>query len=215
MIEAVLFDFDYTLADSYEGVVRCINHCFEQMGLEPADPEDIRQSFGLSLPATFTALTDSSDVAAQMRFKELFIAEANRTMLDYTHLLPHARDTIAALRAAGYKIAIVTTKPRQSVEQFCARENLHFDAIVAAEDVRRLKPDPDALLAAAKQLGTTVDRCLFVGDSAIDAIAANRARMRFAAVLSGVTPRSQFEPYHRTVIVRDLEALPEAVSAVA
>ncbi len=46
---AVLFDFDYTLGDSSEGIVLCVNRALESLGRPPAPPEAIRPTIGLSL----------------------------------------------------------------------------------------------------------------------------------------------------------------------
>ena len=44
---AVLFDFDFTLADSAEGIVACMNHALGRLGLPPAPADAIRRTIGL------------------------------------------------------------------------------------------------------------------------------------------------------------------------
>ena len=46
---AVLFDFDFTLADSSEGIVVCMNHALARLGLPPAPADAIRRTIGLDL----------------------------------------------------------------------------------------------------------------------------------------------------------------------
>ncbi len=46
---AVLFDFDFTLADSSEGIVVCMNHALARLGLPPASADAIRRTIGLDL----------------------------------------------------------------------------------------------------------------------------------------------------------------------
>ena len=36
--EAILFDFDFTLGDSSEGIILCVNTALEQMGRQTASP---------------------------------------------------------------------------------------------------------------------------------------------------------------------------------
>jgi phosphoglycolate phosphatase-like HAD superfamily hydrolase len=56
---AVLYDFDFTLADSSPGVVDCVNCALRQLGLSAAPPDLIRQTIGLSMSATLAHLTGS------------------------------------------------------------------------------------------------------------------------------------------------------------
>lgn len=52
----VIFDFDYTLADSSRGVLECINHAFKGMGLPKVAAEDAQRTIGLSLPNILVTL---------------------------------------------------------------------------------------------------------------------------------------------------------------
>ncbi|HEY9503221.1 MAG TPA: HAD hydrolase-like protein, partial [Pyrinomonadaceae bacterium] len=52
----VLFDFDYTLADSSQGAIDCINFALAEMGLAPVSDEAACRTIGLSLNETFLNL---------------------------------------------------------------------------------------------------------------------------------------------------------------
>jgi N-acetyl-D-muramate 6-phosphate phosphatase len=47
--------------------------------------------------------------------------------------------------------------------------------IVAYHDVRRVKPDPEALLLSSKRIGIAPARCIYVGDDVNDVQAARSA----------------------------------------
>lgn len=115
-------------------------------------------------------------------------------MVDWTVLLPGAREAVGSLREKGFQTGIVSTKYRSRIEKVLRRENLSdaFDVIVGGEDVSAHKPDPEGLFRAIESLGASRERTLYVGDSAIDALTAERADVSFAAVLSGVTLRKDF-----------------------
>jgi HAD superfamily hydrolase (TIGR01509 family) len=59
-----------------------------------------------------------------------------------------------------------------------------FDAIVAAEDTARHKPEPDVFLEAARRLQVTPTRCLVFEDTDIGITAARRAGMGYCDVRS-------------------------------
>ncbi len=42
--KAVIFDFDYTLADSSKGVVECVNYALRGVGLPEANADEIRST---------------------------------------------------------------------------------------------------------------------------------------------------------------------------
>lgn len=101
------------------------------------------------------------------------------------------------LKEEGYQTGIVTTKFHYRIVQILCRfaaEGL-VDVIVGAEDVKAVKPDPAGLLLAVEKLGTAKEEVLYVGDSYVDAAAAERAGVRFAGVLTGTTAREAFEQY--------------------
>ena len=80
--------------------------------------------------------------------------------------------------------------------------------IVGAEDVQRHKPDPSALLLAARGMGHRLNEVAYVGDHPVDADAACRAGMPFIAVLTGFSPRQAFLGYPLMASIDDLSALP-------
>ena len=49
MVQAVLFDLDFTLCDASDGIRLCVEHALTTMGKPLPEPERIRRSIGLSL----------------------------------------------------------------------------------------------------------------------------------------------------------------------
>ena len=208
-IQAILFDFDYTLADSSRGAIDCIGFALGQLGFAPAPDEAARRTIGLSLPDTLAALVGPQPAEVSAEFARLFVEQADRVMADKTVLLPDVRETVELLRAQGLVLGIVSTKYRRRIETILQREGLRapFDVIVGGEDVAAHKPDPESLQWAIAQLGVGSDVVLYVGDSVTDAKAAKRAGLPFAAVLSGVTPREAFSAYDARAVVCGLREL--------
>jgi len=196
-VRAIAFDFDYTLADSSRGVVECINFALARLGLQTVPIEKARETIGLSLSDTLVYLAGERTSAQREEFVRLFVRRADEVMVDQTMLLESVPQTIAALKEQALALGIVSTKFRHRIEAILRREGLldSFDAIVGGEDVLNHKPDPEGLRLAMKRLGRSPLDCVYVGDSVVDAETAERAGVRFAAVLSGVTPREAFDMY--------------------
>jgi phosphoglycolate phosphatase len=206
---AVIFDFDYTLADSSRGVAECINFALAELNLPQVPAAAAHRTIGLSLDDTFIKLAGVRHAAYRDEFKHHFIRRADLVMNDLTDLFETVPATVQQLKGEGKKLAIVSTKYRYRIEGLLERENLlqAFDVIVGGEDVSCHKPDPEGLRQAARHLNSSMEDSLYVGDSVVDAEAARRAGMAFAAVLSGVTRREEFDAYPLITVVESLRQL--------
>lgn len=198
MIKAIIFDFDYTLGDSTNGIVLSINYALEKLGYAAQNVTDIKKTIGLSLKETYFKLTsnDNSDEAGQ--FIQLFKQKADSVMVANTELYAGVTDVLQKLKTKGYKIAIVTTKFHYRIEKILNKfdANELIDMIVGAEDVKIEKPDPEGLLWAIEHLDAMKEEVLYVGDSLVDAKTAENAKVEFAAVLTGTTTRDDFRNNH-------------------
>jgi beta-phosphoglucomutase len=98
--------------------------------------------------------------------------------------LPGVEKWLQILRDSGWRQAIASSAPRRNIE--AVLDALHagrpFDAIVASEDVRYGKPDPQVFLMAAEQVAVPPDRCIVVEDSPAGVEGAHRAGMRAIGV---------------------------------
>ena len=193
--QAVVFDFDYTLADSSPAVIECANTALQGMGLPPASGDTIRRTIGLSLPETLLRLAGEEHRNRAEEFRRLWRAKSVHVMVDGTTLLPGVEVAIEALRNRGLRLGIVSTKFHSPIQAVLARENLldKFGAVIGGDDVEQFKPDPQGLLLAIERLGSQSDHTLYVGDNATDAETARRAGVPFLAVLSGVATRDEFK----------------------
>lgn len=202
MLKAVIFDFDYTLGDSASGIARSINYALTQLGHEERELEKIKKTIGLSLKETYVVLTGDKDEEKAAQFAKFFKIKADQVMVDNTVLYEGVKATLQSLRNRGYKTAIVTTKFHYRIEQilnkFDAAELI--DLIVGAEDVKIEKPNPEGLLWAMEHLGVAKEYVLYVGDSLVDAKTAERANVKFAAVLTGTTTSEDFAQHDHVYI---------------
>lgn len=208
----MLFDFDFTLADSAAGVVVCMNHALSRLGLPPAPEDAIRRTIGLDLITVLGILAGEEWKPRGREFLRHFTSKADEVMVASTVLLPGARRVLGTLHAAGHRLGVVSTKYRHRVEEALERDGLRtmVGVVVGSDDVPRPKPAPDGLLRAARALGLPVADCVFVGDSEVDAKAARDAGMEFVAVLTGTTPAETFAGYSARAVLRKVgELVPE------
>ena len=207
-VSAVIFDFDYTLADSSEGIIQSIAYALGALGLPGVSDDQARRTIGLSLPDTLVALHGPEAAPQADAFSRLFIASSDRVMVEMTDLLPATRGTLATLRQRGFPLGVVSTKYRYRIEGVFERDAISaFSTIVGGEDVHAHKPDPESLWLALARMEQRPETVLYVGDSETDGQAAQRAGMPFCAVLSGVTLQSALAQYAPVAILTDVGGL--------
>jgi phosphoglycolate phosphatase len=214
MKSAIIFDFDYTLADSSKGVVACINYALRSMGETPRPWEACCATIGLSLPATYASLTGESHPERAATFHRLFVERADQIMASRTALYAGVSDVIHGLASSGFVLGIVSTKFRYRIRQILDRYALTepFAVIVGGEDVTQHKPDPEGIQLFLSETAVKPEQAVLVGDSLTDAETARRSGVDFVAVLTGTTVADQFAAYApKTVLasVRDMEKYAE------
>lgn len=215
--KGVFFDFDYTLGDSTVPIVMGYQEGFQAMGWPAPTPEQVRPTIGMTLMNGYTMLTGDQDEDRRREFYRQFqeavgekaMARGKMTMVEETRLFPGAEELLTELKAQGVKVAIVSTKLGDTIQQIFARKGLDhlLDLVIGGEAVSRAKPDPEGLLKALDTLGLDRTQVLFCGDTVIDARTAQAAGCDFCAVLNGTTPGYDFDDYPRVHIAGNLNDL--------
>lgn len=119
-------------------------------------------------------------------------------------LHPGAVETLEAIRAAGLKTALLTRSAADAMAVVIERFGLRFDLAWSREN-GPIKPEPDGILRACRQLGIAPAATACVGDFRYDMEAANAAGA--VAVLLARGPMPDFAALARHVIT-ELDQLP-------
>jgi phosphoglycolate phosphatase len=192
----ILFDFDYTLADSSRGVCECIFYAFSKLGLQQPNREQILMTIGLPLSDTFRLLSRIDDEKLEKKFNILFVQKADEVMADLTCVYYDVRETLSYLKdEKNIILGIVSTKFRYRIEAILQRERLLqiFEVIIGGEDVDNHKPDPEGILKAIAQINLSIADAVFIGDSLVDLCTARNANIDFIPCLNGRTTADQFK----------------------
>ncbi len=181
---AVLWDVDGTLVDTAElhfqawcALAREIDKPFTRADFAGTfgwrNPEIIPKLFGLHY-------TEQQVLELGDRKEDLYRDEAQKGV----SLLPGVPGLLAAIGAAGGKQAIGSSAPRRNIDLILRNTQTapHFAAVVAMEDTRRGKPDPEVFLLGAKALGVRPERCIVLEDAPVGVQAAKSAGMRAIGV---------------------------------
>jgi phosphoglycolate phosphatase len=187
---AIVFDLDGTVADTPDLITSIMAGILTELGAS-ADRAAIRATIGLPLVDGFAKLIDTSvddpRVAEATRiYRGRFDAGAEERGTEL--LFPGVVDGLAALRAAGVRLSIGTSKSHAAaihVLDVCGISD-QFETVVGVDDVAHGKPAPDTALLAGARLGVEAARCLVVGDAIGDMRMGVDAGMRTLGVSYGV-----------------------------
>jgi len=203
----VLFDFDYTLADSSDGIVRSMQYAFGKMGIPMPSEEAIRKTIGMSLEEAFVLLGATDDSATLKSLRELFVEEAGRVMCLSSNIYEDTLPTLTELSDMGYNVGIVSAKDRTTIGNIARRGNFFalVKLIIGEGEVNRQKPYPDQLYAAAEHFKAAACDTVYVGDSISDALAAKNAGVDFIAVATGATGKAELAALPHVAVVDRLK----------
>ncbi|MGD8243913.1 MAG: HAD family hydrolase [Anaerolineae bacterium] len=195
-VDALLFDLDGTLLDSDDQIVERLARRLQRLGW----PDPYRGARSLVLVAE-TPLNGLVTVLDALGLDRHLLGISTRLRglqggsVQPDHRLMEGAAEILAELKQRYRLVVVTTRGRDDAQAFLAQHNLGdlFQAVVTRESTRRLKPHPEPICRAARQLGIPVERCVMVGDTTMDVKSARRAGARAVAVLCGFGERRELE----------------------
>ena len=173
-----VFDLDHTLVNSPLDL--------KAVGREM---ERLIRARGVALPARELRWSGAELLAVvrreapQLETEVMAIPVAHeRRAMELAELVPHAMDTLRAMKDLGFATAVWTNNDRVVADYVLARFGLapHLDLVVTRDDVRALKPDPDGLrVIRARWPGA--QHVVVVGDSWVDGAAAQAGGVPFIA----------------------------------
>ena len=208
LIDAMLFDFDYTLADASGGIVAGFDYACDALGLPRLKADAVRSGIGGTLSQIYDAAGGGRPIDFDA-FARLYREGALPHIVECTRFFPDVLDCFCRLRARHVKIGIVSNKESAHITQSLKRDQLsqYVGVVVGRREMPAPKPDPRGVFLACEALGVMPENTVLVGDSLYDAKTAQNANLRFAAVLTGYAVREDFAIYPAAWIAENLTCL--------
>ncbi|WP_089916351.1 HAD family hydrolase [Leifsonia sp. 21MFCrub1.1] len=184
-ISAVLFDVDGTLVDSNFLHVDAWSRAFADMDT-PVDSWRIHRAIGQDSAKLLEELVGDRDDDWSGRAKDLH-SRYYREQAGRLRAFDEAADLLRELSSRGIRVVLATSAPEDELELLMdvldAGDAVH--ATTNADDVATAKPEPGIIEVALERAGSAPSDALFIGDSVWDMMAAARAHVRSAGLLSG------------------------------
>jgi phosphoglycolate phosphatase len=207
-LKLLVFDWDGTVMDSAARIVACMRAAAADLGLEPPQEHAVRNIIGLGIREAVEALFPGRDEGFGAR-----LTAAYRTHFLHTDRTPSAPfagacETLHALHAEGYLLAVATGKGRQGLARELEETGLAklFHATCCADETRS-KPHPRMLLQIMDGLCVPGTRTLMIGDTEYDMEMARRAGAYGLAATYGVHERERLLRHGPVGCIESISAL--------
>ena len=205
--DLIAFDWDGTLFDSTQIIVRCIQAAVQDVGGAMPTREAASYVIGLGL---MEALAHAAPDVPKEKYPALGARYRFHYMQkqDEIALFDGTLAMLQALKARGHLLAVATGKSRRGLDQALHSVDLHglFHASRTADETEG-KPHPLMLHELMAELGTSPQRTLMVGDTTHDLQMARAASTHAIGVTYGAHPRAQLAMLEPLALVDSVEAL--------
>ncbi len=205
--DLIVFDWDGTVMDSTAVIAGSIQAACRDLGLPIPGDETARHVIGLGL---IQALRYAVPNAPKSMYEPL-VARYRHHFLAQDQAIPlfdGARETIAELHGAGYRLGVATGKSRVGLNRALESTGMkqYFHATRTADQTFS-KPDPAMLLELMDELAVSAERALMIGDTTHDVQMAQNAGVGAVAVGHGAHSPEQLQESNPLALVQNFTEL--------
>jgi phosphoglycolate phosphatase len=178
-LRAAIIDLDGTLVDTLGDFTQALNAMLQSLQLPMVHADVVERHIGKGSEHLIAQVLQHVGAPASLypRAWDAYQSAYRELNGRWSVVYPGVQQGIAALRAAGLRLACLTNKPGEFARDLLAAKGLagHFEVVFGGDAFERKKPDPLPLLRTCEALGTAPAATLMVGDSRNDAAAARAA----------------------------------------
>jgi phosphoglycolate phosphatase len=205
--ELLTFDWDGTLMDSAAAIAASLQSACRDLDLPVPSEQQARYVIGLGLHDAMTHILPGLEPAQYLRVVERYRVHFLKHDAE-TSLFPRVAETIAALREAGFLLAVATGKSRRGLDRALGATGLkpYFHATRCADE-GHTKPHPGMLQELMKELGAANERTLMIGDTTHDMEMARAAGVSRLGVTYGAHAREALLAYEPVACLDDFETV--------
>ena len=204
-----MFDLDGTVADTCADLAGAVNHVRAEHGLAALPVATVTSLLGNGLKdLTTRTFTDAPPIdvdAVTERVKNYYWSH----VVDETCLYDGVLETLAHLKAAGYKLAVITNKPEGPAKTIMDGLGVspYLDCLIGGGRCAKLKPDPEPLITALKETGCDAAQSWIIGDNWTDLGAAANAGVKACFCTYGYGSKRDYAVDVEIASFRELEKI--------
>lgn len=210
-IKLVIFDFDGTLGDTRQTIVKTMQMTIEALALPERSDQDCASTIGLPLSYCFRNLfpdqpTEVIDQCADT-YRTIF---SNNVTAFKPNAFPGVAETLASLKEEqGCIITIASSRSHDSLVELTHNLGIsgYVSLLIGADDVTHAKPHPEPVLKTLTNLNIKAIKTLVVGDMSVDIYMGARAGARTCGVTWGNGKRTDLENAGADFIIDNMKDL--------
>ena len=187
-IRLIIFDFDGTLADTRDNIVRTIQAAMRQLGLPVADESACADTIGLTLRDAFAQLYPDSPPDLPDRCVETYreIFSRNKHLL-IPAAFPHVHSTLRRLWQQGVVLTVASSRAAASLHEFLGAMGLSIQTL--------------------RETGVNAAETLVVGDMPMDILMGRNAGTFTCGVTYGNATRERLQASGAHFLIDDIAEL--------
>lgn len=197
MVNTIIFDLDGTLLYTLEDLKNATNHALGLHGYSTRTVDEVRSFVGNGIRVLVEkAVPDEVKVLkgteADKEYNEIIdeIFEELKAYysihsMDNTGPYPGVVDLVKKLKEAGYKLAIVSNKVDFAVKELRDEFFADVEVAIGERDGIARKPARDMVDIALRELGSSKNESVYIGDSEVDLATAKNSELPCISVLWG------------------------------
>lgn len=201
--DLIIFDWDGTLIDSIDWIVRCLQKSAERCNCSIPSPQAARNVIGLSIDNALKSLFPEADGPTREQLRRCYSHEYASWQIGRNNLFSGVYQMLVQLKEAGYLLAVATGKTRSGLAQ-ALRDTGTEDlfCITRSADETASKPDPKMIVEILRHVDAANERTLMVGDSIHDLQMAKNAQISAIAVTCGAHSETELQQHQPLACLR-------------
>ena len=207
MFDAVIFDWDGTLADTHRFVVNSFQRVLKGFGCNVSD-EFLEKRIGIGARNMFKEALEATNMPFDEKTIEKLLEKKIEIQVKLTENVNLFDGTVDLLDSLHNKVkmALATMSNRMVINKLLTEKGIgkYFDEVITADEVLQPKPNPEVFLKCATKLRCSPVKCVVVEDSIFGVKAAKEAKMKCIAIPTGAYSIEELREQKPDLIVNSI-----------